>query len=78
MDINLDAFFDQRGQLQEGANIDHLLDGHGFASVPLECALRDKIRYGTYHAATDLVRLFYAIEAQRSTERKYPAKYFWK
>lgn len=78
MDFNLDAYFDKRGMLHENTNIDELFDGHGHTNGPVESAVRDRMMRYAPHAASDLTRLFYAMEAQRKTDRRYPAKFFWK
>lgn len=77
--IEIKELFDVRGYVINGAKIDALFDGHGHINQPVADAVRSHMMApGCMPAAcSDLARLFYAIEAQRKTERKIPAKFFW-
>jgi len=74
----IDIIFDDNGNLRQGMKGDCLFDGHGHINGPVDKALRQRMMDNMPLAHTDLARLFYAVEAQNKTERKYPAKYFWK
>jgi hypothetical protein len=75
---SVDILFDERGNLRQGMKGDCLFDGHGHINQPVAAAIRERMMENMPLAHTDLARLFYAVEAQNKTERKTPAKFFWK
>jgi len=74
----LDILFDENGNLRQGMKGDVLFDGLGHVNEPVAKAIRGRMLDNMPLAHTDLARLFYAVEAQNKTERKTPAKFFWK
>uniref|UniRef100_A0AB39CEP9 Uncharacterized protein n=1 Tax=Pseudomonas phage HRDY3 TaxID=3236930 RepID=A0AB39CEP9_9VIRU len=74
----IDILFDERGNLRQGMKGDVLFDGTGHINLPVYRALQERMMDSMPLAHTDMARLFYAVEAQNKTERKFPAKFFWK